>query len=72
MATLLHVSRRTAEAADQKLPQPPLGPRQVIGWIHRAQNVVAGNLPVKGRDQALEAVFADHRINVILLQAKLG
>ena len=58
------VTRRSAEAADQKLPQPKLGARQVVFRIHRPKHIVLGHLGVERRHQSGEAVFADPRIHI--------
>ena len=60
MAALLDIPWRPAEAIDQIIAQALLGAGQVVFGIHRAENIVAGHLFVKRRDQAGEAFFA-HR-----------
>ena len=64
MAALLDVSLRPAKAADQEILQPLFSALQIRFRVHRAKNVVAGNLPVKPRDEALEAFLADLRVDI--------
>ena len=59
VAALLHVALRTAEAADQELPQPFLCAVQIVFGIHRPENLVTGHLRVERADQSRKAVFAD-------------
>ena len=67
MAALLGVTLRTAEAPDQEVAQPLLGPRQVVGRIHRAKNRVTGNLAIEGGDEAGEALLANQAVHVELV-----
>ena len=59
MAALFDILWRPAEAIDQIIAQALLGAGQIIFGIHGAENLVARDLLVKGRDQAGEAFFAD-------------
>ena len=54
----------TAEAANQEIAQALLGALEIARWIHRTENVVAGNLPVERRNQAGEAFFTDRLENL--------
>src|SRR5687767_8159357 len=68
VAALFFVAPRAAEAADEKITQALLGAGQVVFRIHLAENVVARHLRVKRRDQSLEAVFANTRVDVAFRQ----
>jgi len=70
VAALLDVALRAAEAADQKVTQPLLGGGEIASRIHRAEDLVAGDLPVERRDEALEAVFADGGLHVLVVQCR--
>ena len=59
MPALLQVSRRTTEPDHQKISQVLLGFHKVAVRIHRAQQVVLGNLPIKRIGKALESELAD-------------
>src|SRR5262245_41184529 len=66
VAPLLDISLRSAEAADEKVLQPLFRASQIIGRIHRAENVVARHLGVKRPDQPLEAVFTNLLVDLSL------
>lgn len=67
MPTLLDIARRPTESTYQEIAEAGFGPSEVVGWVHRAQNVVAGNLPVEGCDQPREAVFANASVNLCVV-----
>src|SRR5215216_3401439 len=64
MPALLHVSRRSPEAADQKIFQALFGAMQIFFGVHSAKNVVARDLLVERRDQPLEAGLADLLVDI--------
>ena len=64
MPALFNVFRRPAEAVNQKIAQALLGSAQVVSRIHRAEDVVRGNLPVEFRRQAIESRLADGGVNL--------
>lgn len=68
MAALLDITRRTAEAADEKIPQPLLGALQIVRRIHRAEHVITRHLCIKRADEPLEAFFANARVDLFLTQ----
>lgn len=65
MTALLDVSRRAAEASDEEISQTLLSPDEIVGRIHRPENVVLGNLFVEGVDKLLEAFLADAFVNLV-------
>lgn len=68
MPPLLDVARRPAEATDEEITQPLLGAREVVGRIHRSEDVVARNLCVKRADQTLETLLANAFIDLFVGQ----
>jgi len=66
MASLFEIGFRAAKPVNQKIAQPLLSTGQILGWIHRAQHIIAGHLPVKSRDETREALLANLRINLVL------
>ncbi len=64
MTALLHVSLRSAEAADEKVPQAQFGAIEIVLRIHGTEDVIGGNLPVKRGDEALETFFADLLVDI--------
>ena len=67
VTTLLDVTLGSAESSDQEIAKPLLGTGQVGGWIHRAENVVIGNLPIERRNQAVESTLADRLVDVLVV-----
>ena len=63
VAALLDIARRAAESEDQKIAQALFGAGEIFGGIHRSQDGIIGDLPVKGADEALEALFANKVID---------
>ena len=59
MAALFDVILGATEAINQKAAQAMLGCCHVATLVHGAEDVVAGNLPVKRGDETGETVFAD-------------
>lgn len=59
MAAFFDVMLGAAEAIDKKIAEPLFGRRHVAPFIHGAQNVIAGNLLIKRRNQTREAIIAD-------------
>ena len=68
MAALLDVPRRPAEATDQEVAQPFFGTSQLVGGIHRSENVIVRHLRIKRAHESGEAVLANARIDLILGQ----
>jgi hypothetical protein len=68
VAALLDVAGRAAKAADQEVAEPHFRGGEVLGRIHRAQDVVTRNLRVEGTHQAREALLADARVDLIVGQ----
>lgn len=59
MASGVGVPCRAAEALDEEVTEALFGTGEVVGGIHRAEDVVGGDLFVEGCDEAGEAFFAD-------------
>ena len=68
MTALLDVEPRAAEAKDQEIPQPLLGPGQIIGEIHRTKDIVLGNLTAESSNKTGETVVADHLVNMLSIR----
>jgi hypothetical protein len=64
MAALFHVSHGTAESADEKFSQPPLGCGQVAASVHRAENFIGWHSAIEGGDEPGEPVVADESEDV--------
>jgi len=64
MAALFEITRRAAEAKDEKIAQALLGAGEVVGGVHGAEDFVVRNLAVEGGDEAGETVFADLLIDI--------
>jgi hypothetical protein len=48
MPALLDIPLRAAEPINQKIPQTLFGGNKVVGWIHRAQDIIFRHTPVEG------------------------
>lgn len=69
MAALLDIGGRSPESINQEIAKPLFRAFKVVRRIHRAQNVVGGDLPVERRHQPLKSVAADKRINFVLFHS---
>lgn len=58
---------RPAKAEDQKIAQALLGAFKVVSRIHRSENSVTRNLPVKSRNQPPESVFANEAVYFLVI-----
>jgi hypothetical protein len=67
MAALLNVPSRSAEAKNQKSPKTLFGAGKVIRGIHRTQDIVITNLPVKRTHQPRETILSDYRIDLAII-----
>ena len=67
VAALFDVTLRASEAEDQEVAQTLLGPRKIVGGIHRAKDRVSGDLAVEGANEAREAFFTDEVVDGCLL-----
>ena len=63
MASLLDVSLRPSEPADQEISEALLSTSKIRRRVHGPQKVVLRDLPIEGGDQACETFRANHRIN---------
>jgi len=66
MAALFDVSLWAAETENQKIAQSLLRAFEILRGIHRPENIVGWNLPVKRIGKTLESGLADRRVNVLL------
>ncbi len=62
MTALLDVTLRTAETPDQEVAEPLFRAREVVGGVHRPEDVVLRHLRVEGPHQPRKACFTDRRI----------
>lgn len=69
MSPRFQITLRAAEPENEKLPQTLLSPGQIVGRIHRPENVVLRHLTVKSSDEPLKSVLADERINLLIVHA---
>lgn len=63
---LLDVALGPTEAADQEVAQPCFGALEIVGGVHRAEDVVARHLRVEGANEPREPVLADTRVDLIV------
>jgi hypothetical protein len=63
MASLLDVSLRPSEPADQEISEALLGTWKILRRVHRSQKLILRNLSIEGGDQACETFRANHGIN---------
>lgn len=66
MTALFDVGLRTAEAENQEIAQALFRAFQIVWRIHRAKNVIAGNLAVKRIGKPFESGLSDGCVNVLL------
>ena len=64
VAALLEVIHWPAKAKLQEVSQAFFSPNQVMFWVHWAENVVFGNLPVKCGNEPLESSFTYDLIQI--------
>lgn len=60
------IGGRASEAEHEKIPQAALRSVEIVRVIERSKNLVARDLAVESRDQALKAFGADDRVNFLL------
>ena len=61
---MLRVAFWSAEALDKKFAEALLRACHVVTGVERAEDVVGRHLSIERGDKTLEAVFADHCINL--------
>ena len=66
MASLFDIAFRAAKPVNQKIAQPLFGAGQIVGRVHRAEHIVAGDLPVESGNETREALLANLRKNLVL------
>ena len=66
MTTLFDIGSWPTESKNEKISKTLFGSLQIMRRINRPQNVIARNLPVESRNQALKSLMADDRINLSL------
>src|SRR4051794_8248422 len=64
MATCFEVRRRPAEPENQEITEAFFRSCEIVGRIHRSQNVIPRNLPIKGRDQPLKAIITYRAVDL--------
>jgi len=67
MPARFDISRRAAKSKYEKISQALLGGFQIMRGIHRAQDVILRDLPIKGRDETLEPLIADRSMNLAIV-----
>src|SRR5262245_42685692 len=67
MPRLLQIARGTAETHDQEIPQPLLGPSQIVRGIHRPKDIVLRHAGIKCAYQSRKTFFADCRIDLLVV-----
>src|SRR5581483_8120327 len=67
MAALFDVGFRAAETVNEKAAETLFSAREIPPSIHRSENIVGRDAPIKGSHQAVETVGADGRIDFVLL-----
>ena len=67
MAALVAVSGRAAEALDEEFAESPLGLRELVGGIHRAEEVIGFHAAIERGHESRETVFADRVVNLKLI-----
>lgn len=68
VAPRFDVAWRSTESPDQEIAQPLLGSGEVVGRIHRPEDVIRRNLTIERRYQALKAVFSDDGVELVFIQ----
>ena len=68
MPTPFDVARRSAEPADEKVTQPLFRAGEIVWWIHRPQDVIAGHLRVEGADEPRKSLLPDARVDLFFRQ----
>ena len=65
MSALFDVAHRPAEATDHKIAQALFGASEVLGGIHRAEDVVVRYLRIERANQTSEAFFTNPIENLV-------
>lgn len=65
MSPLFNVLLRAAKTIDEEIAQALLCRRQIAPLVHRPENVIGRNLPVKGRYQPGEPIVSNCRENLV-------
>jgi hypothetical protein len=68
MAALLHITRRSAESADQKVAQPLFGPRQIVRRVHGPEHLICRDLGVKRPDQPRKTFLSNPCVDLFFGQ----
>ena len=69
MSPLFDILLRAAKTIDQEISQALFGAFPIAGGIEGTEDVVVRDLPVKRRNQALEAFCANLAVDLILLHS---
>ena len=67
MAALFDVARRSAETADEEIAEALLGACEIVGGVHRPENVVVRHAAIERRRETGKSLFADERVDVEFL-----
>ena len=62
---LLDIAHGPAESPDQEIAEPLFRVREIFRRIHRAQNIVVGNLAIESRNEPLKALFPDDAVDPV-------
>ena len=65
MTAFFDISLRASETINKEAAEPFFGASQIAAAVHRAENIVLGNLLVERRDEPLESFVADGGINFV-------
>ena len=69
MAALFYVRLRAAKAINEKATETFFGAGQIAAAVHRAENIVLWNLLVECRDEPLESLVADCRVDFVFFHS---
>jgi hypothetical protein len=67
VAALFQVRWRASKTIDQKAAKTIFGTRQIVSWVHGAEDVVSRDLTIEGRDKTVETIVADRGVNLCVL-----
>ncbi len=67
MAPLFDVARRSAKPADEKIAEALLGGCEIVGGVHRPENIVVRYAAIERRGETGKTLFADERVDVEFL-----
>ena len=71
MSSGFDVDGRSSKAEDEEIPEACLGLDHVASRVHGSENIVGRNLPVECCDKPPKAVFADCRVDLIVVHHRV-